>query len=207
MKFSDESYGFDGTSKDVDGYFTRENFVSMFGECDLSDAELGALRAEAHEALDPDLEADDGRLLRVLGTITTRDGAGRHFTEVFNGDDLAALESEGFIEIHRPVHEATGIAFSHEYSSVLITEAGQYEVDAALERGFDFNANEEETMKNYEYETDERLPEGWELAIAEDGSAMVCSPGTCPRELGEDAWLPSREEAIEDALDLIRRIA
>lgn len=70
--------------------------------------------------------------LRILGTITTRDGAGRHFTEVFNGNDLEQLEDAGLIEITRPVHP-TGIPYSAEYSTVEVTEAGQYEVDAALD--------------------------------------------------------------------------
>ena len=40
------------------------------------------------------------------------------------------------------------------------------------------------TDDDYEYITDDRLPDGWEIAVWPDGRAMVCSPRTCPDELG-----------------------
>jgi len=55
MHYSDERFGFDGDAADIDGYFTRENFIDMFGECDLSDDDLDELRREAHADLDEEL--------------------------------------------------------------------------------------------------------------------------------------------------------
>jgi len=62
--------------------------------------------------------------VQILAVITTRDEAGKHFTEVYDGDDLAELEEEGLIIVTRPVHEATGIAYSQEYWRVQITGNG-----------------------------------------------------------------------------------
>jgi len=36
---------------------------------------------------------------------------------------------------------------------------------------------------DYEYEYD-GVPDGWSIAVWSDGRALVCSPGTCPEELG-----------------------
>ena len=66
----------------------------------------------------------------VLAVIVTRDGAGRHFTEVWDWDTLNELEEAGLIYIDRPIHEPTGIPYSEEYYSVTVTEAGQELVDA-----------------------------------------------------------------------------
>lgn len=35
------------TPAEINAYFTRENFTAMFGECDLSDSELGTWRMAA----------------------------------------------------------------------------------------------------------------------------------------------------------------
>lgn len=69
--------------------------------------------------------------LTILATTTTRDEAGRHFTQTVDPDDLEALEAAGLVDIERPVHEATGISFSQEYWHFGLTEAGQAAVDAA----------------------------------------------------------------------------
>jgi hypothetical protein len=55
---------------------------------------------------------------RQLGKLTTRDDAGRHFTEAVDGDWLDRMESAGLIAISRPTHEATGIAYDRQYWSV-----------------------------------------------------------------------------------------
>ncbi len=60
----------------------------------------------------------------ILAVITTKDEAGKHFTELYDADALAELEQAGLLAIHRPVHEATGIAYSQEYYSVEVTEEG-----------------------------------------------------------------------------------
>lgn len=60
----------------------------------------------------------------ILAVITTKDGAGRHFTERFASGDLEELEREGLLAIHRPIHEATGLPYSQEHYSVTVTEAG-----------------------------------------------------------------------------------
>lgn len=43
--------------------------------------------------------------------------------------------------------------------------------------------NKEKKM-DYEYIEVEWLPNGWELAVYKDEKVIVCSPGTCPEELG-----------------------
>jgi hypothetical protein len=53
-----------------------------------------------------------------LGQLSTRDDAGRHFTETHNAAWLARLEQIGLITIDRPVHAATGIAYDQQYWSV-----------------------------------------------------------------------------------------
>ena len=68
--------------------------------------------------------------VQILSEITTRDSAGKHFTEKFSSDDLTALETEGLLTIDRPVHEATGLPYSEEYYRVEITAEGQELVDA-----------------------------------------------------------------------------
>jgi hypothetical protein len=68
--------------------------------------------------------------VQILAVITTRDEAGKHFTEVYDGDDLAELEEKGLIEISRPVHEATGIAYSQEHWGVQVTDDGMALVEA-----------------------------------------------------------------------------
>lgn len=62
--------------------------------------------------------------VQILAVLSTRDEAGKHFTEVYDGDDLAELEEKGLIEIGRPVHEATGIAYSQEHWTVAVTQDG-----------------------------------------------------------------------------------
>ena len=66
----------------------------------------------------------------ALGRMTTRDEAGRHFSERYDDATLADLESEGLIEIHRPIHEPTGIPYSQEYYSVEVTPEGVELVEA-----------------------------------------------------------------------------
>lgn len=67
-------------------------------------------------------------MIRELCTLSTRDEAGRHFTEW--SEHWESLESLGLIEIDRPTHEATGIAYSQEHWRLQGTEEGQAVVDA-----------------------------------------------------------------------------
>jgi len=64
-----------------------------------------------------------------LSTLTTRDHAGRHFTETYPPDVLDDLEAEGLIVITRPVHQATGLSYDQQYWSVEATDEGQDLVD------------------------------------------------------------------------------
>lgn len=75
-------------------------------------------------------ELSTERRVYLLSTMTNRDEAGRHFTERYAGDVLDDLESAGLIEITRPVHQPTGVGYSHEYWSLEVTPAGVALVDA-----------------------------------------------------------------------------
>jgi hypothetical protein len=66
----------------------------------------------------------------ALSTLTTRDEAGRHFTERYDDATLADLESEGLIEINRPVHRPTGISYDCQYWTVEVTPSGVELVEA-----------------------------------------------------------------------------
>ena len=58
-----------------------------------------------------------------LYTACTWNEDGVHFTEFMNHYDY--LEAVGLIQIGRPIHDATGIAYSQEYWTLEITELGQ----------------------------------------------------------------------------------
>lgn len=75
--------------------------------------------------------AEVSEAARLLATMTTRDEAGTHFTQRYSADELEALESEGLIEIERPVHEPTGIDYGQEEWRVRITDAGAEELARA----------------------------------------------------------------------------
>ena len=68
--------------------------------------------------------------VRYLSTLTTRDHAGRHFTERYPAGVVEELETLGLVTINRPVHEPTGINYDQSYWSLEVTEAGQDLVDA-----------------------------------------------------------------------------
>lgn len=61
----------------------------------------------------------------ILEQLTTRDEAGVHFTEYMDHDTLVWLEDSGLIEITRPTHASTGIAYAQEYWTVSVTDAGK----------------------------------------------------------------------------------
>lgn len=84
---------------------------------DLTDPEY--LNCDDEELSEPQLTDD---MIRELCFMTTRDEAGRHFTE--RSAHYDELEQLGLIEISRPVHDATGIAYDSEYWSVEVTEQG-----------------------------------------------------------------------------------
>ena len=60
--------------------------------------------------------------LYELETLTTRDEAGRHFTEW--SSHYEELESAGLIAIRRPVHAATGLSYRQEDWAMEVTEKG-----------------------------------------------------------------------------------
>jgi len=68
--------------------------------------------------------------IRVLCKITNHDESGKHFTELYDADDLIDLETEGLIEVSRPIHEPTGIMYDRDQWSVEVTADGQDVVDA-----------------------------------------------------------------------------
>lgn len=73
-------------------------------------AEVYAVSPEAREALDQ------------LLAFCPRTESGRHFTEAFSR--WMDLEAAGLIEVHRPVHPATGLQYSCEYWDVQLTLQG-----------------------------------------------------------------------------------
>lgn len=73
-------------------------------------------------------EATNDDMIRELCIITTRDQAGRHFTEW--AEHYEALEAAGWIRIDRPVHTATGIPYGMDSWSIEVTAEGQEVVDA-----------------------------------------------------------------------------
>jgi hypothetical protein len=62
--------------------------------------------------------------VRTLSTMTTKDDAGRHFTQRYADAEIAQLEELGLIEIARPVHEATGLSYHEQHWTVEVTPAG-----------------------------------------------------------------------------------
>jgi len=72
-----------------------------------------------------------------LAELSTRNEAGRHFLEFSN--HWEELEAAGFIEVTRPVHEATGIPYDSQYWTLCVTDDG---VDAV--QSFDYDALEVE---------------------------------------------------------------
>lgn len=66
-------------------------------------------------------------MIAELCSITTRDTAGRHFTQV--SAHWQALEDAGLIEVYRPIHPETGLPYSNSYWSLEVTEEGQAIVD------------------------------------------------------------------------------
>jgi hypothetical protein len=85
---------------------------------------------------------------RLLGQLTTRDEAGTHFTQnpLFPNTWLEKMEAAGFIEINRPVHGPTGIAYGQDEWSVEVTPAG-VEAGEALDWG-----NETYILKSGQWE-------------------------------------------------------
>jgi hypothetical protein len=63
-----------------------------------------------------------------LCEITTRDSAGRHFTQFSSHWEL--LEKMGFLCVHRPVHQATGLHYGDDHYSVTVTDSGLELIEA-----------------------------------------------------------------------------
>jgi len=63
-----------------------------------------------------------------LCVLTTRDEAGRHFSEWSLHHE--ELEAAGLIAIYRPIHEQTGVPYSAEYWQLEVTEDGLEAIDA-----------------------------------------------------------------------------
>lgn len=60
----------------------------------------------------------------ALSRLTTKDEAGQHFTQRYDDETLADLESAGLIKIHRPIHDQTGLSYNQELWSVEVTAEG-----------------------------------------------------------------------------------
>jgi|TARA_Y100000296_G_C5173132_1_gene258469 hypothetical protein len=73
--------------------------------------------------------------INCLHKIVTYDN-GRHFLELWDDDILEILEDSGHLEVHRPVHDATGIPYGQEHWTVTVTESG-YHVATTTTLGVD----------------------------------------------------------------------
>jgi hypothetical protein len=62
-------------------------------------------------------------MIDELGTITTRNEQGQHFTAY--SEHWETLEEDGLIQVTRPVHPATGIPYGQETWTVEVTEQAQ----------------------------------------------------------------------------------
>ena len=67
--------------------------------------------------------------VKILSKISKKDETGKHFTQIYNIDDLIELEKEGLLVIEKPVHD-TGIPYSSEYWGIEVTEDGIALVEA-----------------------------------------------------------------------------
>ena len=78
---------------------------------------IDAAVAEAEALAAQEITAEDKRM---LGELCTRSDSGKHFTETHSAEWLDRMEAAGYITIDRPVHQATGIAYSQEYWTVQV---------------------------------------------------------------------------------------
>jgi hypothetical protein len=85
-------------------------------------------------------------LIRELCVITTRNEAGQHFTKWSSHYD--EMEELGLIDIHRPIHEPSGVAYSQECWSLEVADAGQELVDAHPELHPGASAAEQAQLQN-----------------------------------------------------------
>lgn len=129
-----DDYRFDEPSEPADGWIKLE--------CPLGTAvyetfeELCEEHPVCKEASDwySSNEVDDDFFIlmddaaRELCIATTRDEAGRHFTEWMS--HYEKLERLGLIKINRPVHPRTGMDYDCQYWTLEVTDKGQEVVDA-----------------------------------------------------------------------------
>lgn len=147
-----------------------------------------ALREELDEA--EGLGAVTDERLRILGTITTRDEAGRHFTERFDSIDFEALEAAGYLDIRRPIHQPTGIAYTQDHWTVEVTPAGQELVDEANERGFAWTRFESKHSDDEVFDTHGDGSKALYLDRDEDtGRLYLCD--------ANDRWEVTSDEQID----------
>jgi len=66
--------------------------------------------------------------LYELCNLTDRNEAGLHFYEFCSS--LDKLEELRYIDIHKPIHEATGIQYDGQYHTVTITQLGLDVIEA-----------------------------------------------------------------------------
>jgi hypothetical protein len=78
------------------------------------------------ELIVTEINLHNGQRIHILSKITTRNAAGDHFTEIYNVADLAELEAEGLLNIHRPSTE--GVPFHPLHWSVEVTAKGLAQV-------------------------------------------------------------------------------
>ncbi len=90
MNYKDEQFGFDGTANDIDGYFTRENMIDMFGGCPDSDEDMAELREQAHADMDTIktiiINTDTNTVAGWSSTATADEPCAGHTAEI--GDDV-----------------------------------------------------------------------------------------------------------------------
>jgi hypothetical protein len=120
-----------------------------------------------------DDQAISEEMISELCVATTRNEAGRHFTEWMHHVD--ALESAGLVRIDRPVHDVTGIPYDEQYWSIEVTEKGMLLVDQHKD-----GENETEAQQLIA-----EHPKAADLMTILDNSAY---PSDQDWELGQTTW-------------------
>ena len=76
---------------------------------------------------------DAREVLSELGRISTFNEDGRHFTQFLR--HWQELEEAGLVEVHRPDHESTGMRYSQEFWSIVLTDEGRDALEVLMDAG------------------------------------------------------------------------
>lgn len=110
--------------------FSADDLFALWVAACESEGELVSSQGVYEEFLrnHPETTTPSEEMIRELCILTTRDDAGRHFTDWSN--HYEHLESAGLIRIDRPTHSATGIPYGMDQWTLEVTGEGQAIVDA-----------------------------------------------------------------------------